>query len=133
MFQKAYIIVESIVTMAAKLGFIVSLISGIIIILSGILFMAFPITQAQSDLLKYYAGQNIPATSNTIPYGVFFIGAVILYGASQIRKDGFEVKNGKMVLLFSFISLFIAGIGSIVNIIGSILGILGGILAILKK
>jgi len=111
----------------------VSLIAGILIILASILVLAFPISPEQSLALKYYGGQETyqPPLFDTL-IGLI-TGLIIVYGSTQMRKDGQEKTAAKLVLLFSIINLVIIGVGSIISIGGSILGIAGGILAFMKK
>jgi len=104
--------------MAAKLGFYSSLISGILIIISSMVLLVFPFVR-MTFLLPVIVG--------------FISGLIIVYGSIQMKKDGHESTAAKLVLLFSFINLFIIGIGSILSVVGSILGIIGAILAFKKK
>ncbi len=122
-----------IIIMTAKFGFVVSLIAGILIILASILVLLFPISPTQSLALRYYTGQSIYQPPLFVTIIALITGLIILYGSTQMRKEGHEKTAAKLVLLFSIINLVIISVGSILSVAGSILGIIGGILAFMKK
>ncbi len=111
----------------AKIGFIVSLIGGIFILLAGL--WLFGMVSALSG----FAGVTFSGLLGAIGvmYGVLGIvfGLIVILGAVLIYMPGKEIIGGVVVLIFSLVSI-VAGGGFF---IGLILGIIGGILGMLKK
>ena len=118
----------------ATIGFALSLVAGILILLCGIAFFAL-----QSLLNSIIDVIPMPVTIPGIGFAeaVFAtIGAIgvvcaiiVLVGAFLIYMPGKEVIGGIIVLIFSILSIVAFG----GFIIGMILGIIGGALGIAKK
>jgi len=118
----------------ATIGFALSLVAGILILLCGIAFFAL-----QSLLNSIIDVVPMPVTIPGIGFAeaVFAtIGAIgvvcaiiVLVGAFLIYMPGKEVIGGIIVLIFSILSIVAFG----GFIIGMILGIIGGALGIAKK
>ena len=118
----------------ATIGFALSLVAGILILLCGIAFFAL-----QSLLNSIIDVVPMPVTIPGIGFAeaVFAtIGAIgvvcaiiVLVGAFLIYMPGKEVIGGIIVLIFSRLSIVAFG----GFIIGMILGIIGGALGIAKK
>jgi hypothetical protein len=119
---------------SVKFGFYVTLLAGVLIIIASLLAVLFPVSLEEAIRTYYTTGQTIPRGPDTMSIIVGFAsGAIIVYGATQMRKSGREKTAAKLVLLFSVINLIIIGVGGIFGIGGSVLGMLGGILALMKK
>ncbi len=117
-------------------AFVLSLISGILVLLTGILMLV------AAGLVSSISGELVPG----IPYPLELIGSLIaifgvvglifgiliLVGAVMIYSgEPSKVKIGSiLVLVFSILSLFIVGGGFF---IGFILGLIGGILGLIWK
>jgi hypothetical protein len=112
----------------ATLGFALSLVGGILILLRGIVRIVAGdiITFVGSDEVRHRFLAGL--TLNIIGGIAVLFGIVIIFGAYLIYSR-MDVTGGTIVLIFSLVSI-LAGSGWLV---GLILGVIGGILAILKK
>lgn len=112
----------------ATLGFVLSLVGGILILLRGIfrIVIGDVITFVGSDEVRhrFLAGLAL----NVVGVFAVVFGIIIVIGAYLIYNR-MEVAGGTIVLLFSIVSIFV-GSGWL---IGLILGAVGGILPLLKK
>jgi hypothetical protein len=112
----------------ATIGFALSLVGGILILLRGIVRIVAGdvITFVGSDEVRhrFLAGLAL----NVIGGVAVVFGIIIILGAYLIYSR-MEVAGGAIVLIFSLLSIFV-GSGWL---IGLILGVIGGILALLKK
>jgi len=111
----------------ATVGFIISLIAGILILINGLLFVGI------AGIVGSIPGMDvIPGITEMIAgfaaVGLIF-AIIVIIGAILIYMPGKEIIGGILVLIFSILSIFIGG----GFLIGLILGIIGGILGILKK
>ena len=111
----------------ATVGFIISLIAGILILINSLLFVAV------AGMIESIPGMDlIPGITEMIAgfaaVGLIF-AIIVIIGAILIYMPGKEIIGGILVLIFSILSIFIGG----GFLIGLILGIIGGILGILKK
>lgn len=108
----------------ATVGFIISLIAGIFILVNGLVFLV---------LEEFLESLGVPVFVTGIFAGLASVGIVfailVIIGAILIYMPGKEIIGGILVLIFSILSIFIGG----GFFIGLILGIIGGILGILKK
>lgn len=116
----------------ATVGFIISLIGGILILVNALLVLAVAGTVASFAAWTPEAEEAAGVVS-TFFYawaatGLIFAFLVII-GAILIYMPGREVIGGILVLIFSILSIIIGG----GFFIGLILGIVGGILGIVKK
>jgi len=110
----------------ATVGFILSLIGGIFILLNGLVWFAM------SDFFNSLGlgGMFGFGLALDVLGGILVVFAIIIFiGAYLIYMPGNEMIGGILVLIFSIIS-FIGGGGFV---IGAILGLVGGILGLLKK
>jgi hypothetical protein len=118
----------------ATIGFALSLIAGILILLNGIVFFAL-----QSLLNSIIDFVPMPVTIPGIGFaeavfatigaiGVVF-AIIVLVGAFLIYMPGKEIIGGIIVLIFSILSIVAMG----GFFIGMILGIIGGALGLAKK
>lgn len=112
----------------ATLGFALSLVGGILILLRGIVRIVAGdiITFVGSDEVRHRFLAGL--TLNIIGGIAVLFGIVIIFGAYLIYSR-MDATGGTIVLIFSLVSI-LAGSGWLV---GLILGVIGGILAILKK
>jgi hypothetical protein len=118
----------------ATIGFALSLIAAILILLNGIAFIA--LQSVLNSLIEFIPmpvtipgigfAQSVFATIGAI--GVVF-AILVLIGAFLIYMPGKEVIGGIIVLIFSILSIVTMG----GFFIGMILGIIGGALGIAKK
>jgi hypothetical protein len=112
----------------ASLGFVLSIVGGILILLRGIVRIAVGdvITFVGSDEVRhrFLAGLAL----NVIGGVAVVFGIIIIIGAYLIYNR-MEASGGAVVLIFSLLSIFV-GSGWL---IGLIFGVIGGILALLKK
>lgn len=112
----------------ASLGFVLSIVGGILILLRGIvrIVVGDVITFAGSDEVRhrFLAGLAL----NVIGGIAVVFGIIIIIGAYLIYSR-MEAAGGAIVLIISLLSIFV-GSGWL---IGLILGVIGGILALLKK
>lgn len=110
----------------AQVGFVLSLIAGIIILINAVMFVAL------ADFLDL-VGAVIPAFVTDIFAGLAAVGvvfaALVLIGAILIYMPGKETIGGILVVVFSIFSIIIGG----GFIIGLVLGIIGGALGLAKK
>lgn len=110
----------------ATVGFILSLIGGIFILINGVVWFAL------SDLFESWGlgGMFGFGLAMDVLGGVMIVFAIIVFiGAYLIYLPGNEMIGGILVLIFSIISFI--GFGGF--IIGAILGIIGGALGLAKK
>jgi hypothetical protein len=117
----------------ATAGFALSLISGVLVLLNGIVliviatrFQDFLNDVGMSDLTRSVLGETFLTAIGAI--GLAF-GVLILIGSYLIYTPGKETLGGILVLVFGILSIFTGG-GLIV---GTILGIIGGALGLAKK
>lgn len=110
----------------ATIGFIISLIGGIIILINGIMFFAM------AEFLETL-GTSIPIFVADIFAGLAAVGVLfailVIIGAILIYMPGKETIGGILVIIFSILSIVIGG----GFLIGLILGIIGGALGLAKK
>lgn len=111
---------------ALKIGFYLSLIAGLLILIQGIVIFALSGSTAEMfvSLMPWLATD--PVLSGIA--GVV-LGIIVLIGAFLIGKSGKEFAGGVIVFVISVISLVTGGGW----VIGAILGIVGGALGIAKK
>jgi hypothetical protein len=117
----------------ATAGFALSLISGVLVLLNGMLLIVIA-TRLQdflndvgmSDLPRSVLGETFLTAIGAV--GLAF-GVLILIGSYLIYTPGKETLGGILVLVFGMLSIFTGG-GLIV---GMILGIIGGALGLAKK
>ena len=111
-----------------SLGFVLSLVGGILILLRGIvrIVVGDVITFVGSDEVRhrFLAGLALNVIGGiAVVFGILIIvGAYLIYGRM-------EAAGGAIVLIISLLSIFV-GSGWL---IGLILGVIGGVLALLKK
>ena len=118
----------------ATIGFALSLIAGIFILLNGLAFIALQsLLNSLIDIVPIPVAipgigiaEAVFATIGAI--GVVF-AIIVLVGAFLIYMPGKEVIGGIIVLIFSILSIVTMG----GFFIGMILGIIGGALGIAKK
>lgn len=111
----------------ATIGFALSLIGGILILINGVALFAM-----SSILDQLGLGDMLSLVGLSLDYlgGVMIVFAIIVFiGAWLIYTPGKEMIGGILALIFSVIS-FIGGGGFA---LGAILGLIGGILGLLKK
>ena len=109
----------------ATIGFIISLIGSILILVQGLLLIV-------SSFFIWHILENIMRNIKFLSGMVTILGLItliIIFGAVLIYKPGNETVGSILVLVFSIVSFFVGG-GFIV---GTVLGIIGGILGLLKK
>lgn len=110
----------------AQVGFVLSLIAGIIILINAVMFVAL------ADFLDL-VGTVIPAFVGDIFTGLAVVGivfaALVIIGAILIYIPGKETIGGILVIVFSILSIIVGG----GFILGLILGIIGGALGLAKK
>ncbi|MEM2102496.1 MAG: hypothetical protein QXM22_03170 [Candidatus Bathyarchaeia archaeon] len=111
----------------ATVGFVLSLIGGIFILINGIAWFAL---SSIFDQLGLGSMLNFVGLTLDILGGVMVVFAILVFiGAWLIYTPGKEMIGGILALIFSIIS-FIGGGGFA---LGAILGLIGGILGLLKK
>jgi hypothetical protein len=111
----------------ATVGFIVSLIGGIIdAIVAMILIAAASLMAGVTEFIPGWAAGAL-ATWGAIG---LVLAVLVIIGAFLIYRPGYETIGGILVLVFSIVSLFFTAGGLF---IGLILGIVGGALGIAKK
>ena len=118
----------------ATIGFALSFIAGILILLNGLLFFALQsLLNSIIDVIPMPVtipgigfAESVFATIGAI--GVVF-AIIVLVGAILIYMPGKEMIGGIIVLIFSILSIVAMG----GFFIGMILGIIGGALGIAKK
>jgi len=110
----------------ATVGFVLSLIGGIFILINGIAWFALSNLFDQLGLGGLFGfGLALDVLG-----GVMVVFAILVFiGAWLIYTPGKEMIGGILALIFSIIS-FIGGGGFV---LGAILGLIGGILGLLKK
>lgn len=114
-----------------KTPFFLSLFSGILIIIASLysLYNFFnPLSYAEIYLLEHFYG-IIVYQPTLFPIAISFInGLIILLGTLQMKRIEKAKTAFELVAFFSFINMFIIGVGNIITQIGSVMGILGGII-----
>ncbi len=115
-----------------KVVFFLSIVAGILIVLSAVLVLAFPITDARSLALKYYAGVNISQPPLVFIIASIVSGLIIIFGATKLIGES-KKTAAKLILLFSIINVFVIGVGNAISAVGSIIGIISGIIALVEK
>jgi hypothetical protein len=110
----------------AQVGFVLSLIAGIIILINAVMFVAL------ADFLDL-VGAVIPAFVGDIFAGLAVVGvvfaAIVIIGAILIYIPGKETIGGILVIIFSIFSIIVGG----GFILGLVLGVIGGVLGLRKK
>ena len=110
----------------AQVGFVLSLIAGIIILINAVMFLGL------ADFIDALGGV-IPTFVTDIFAGLAVVGvvfaALVIIGAILIYMPGKETIGGILVIIFSIFSIFIGG----GFIIGLVIGVIGGILGLRKK
>ena len=110
----------------ASVGFIVSLIAGILILINAIAFFALAdFIESLGDMLPFF----VDGTFETLGAVGAIIALVVIVGGFLIYMPGKETLGGIIVIIFSIVSIVIGG----GFLIGLILGIIGGILGLTKK
>jgi hypothetical protein len=110
----------------ASVGFIVSLIAGILILINSIAFFALAdFIASLGDMLPFF----VDGIFETLGAVGAIIALVVIVGGFLIYMPGKETIGGIMVIIFSIVSIVIGG----GFLIGLILGIIGGILGLTKK
>ncbi|MFC2143782.1 hypothetical protein ACFLQO_00250 [Candidatus Aenigmatarchaeota archaeon] len=133
----------------AKAGFVVSLIAGILMLITSaanllVSFVGFP----YNDLELIYTlgvGTIIPQDPSFIinsiltPFGQiltilgFILGVFVIIGSILMRKSGMAGSGGKIVLICSILNILaLWGLG-LMGLVSAILGVIGGILGIKRK
>ncbi len=131
--------------MKPRIGFILSVIAGILIILSAVMVLYLGVDpslleaeEMQETLQELAEGFNMTTSevidltsSMYLGMGIFGVvsGVLILLGGALAYYRDFRVGGGVIVLVFSILSLF--GGGGL--FLGLILGILGGALILLNR
>jgi len=106
----------------AKAGFIVSLIGGIIILITDIaMYAGF----AELGILEVFG------MAGDILFGLGILWAILVIVGAALIWTGKTTAGGIVAILFSILSIFSLALGGFV--IGMILGIVGGALGIAKK
>lgn len=112
----------------ATVGFIISLIAGVFILINAIMFVV--LAEFLEELGVWAA---IPDFITDIFVGMAAVGLIfallVIVGALLIYMPGKEVVGGILVIIFSILSIVIGG----GFLIGLILGIIGGVLGLVKK
>lgn len=116
-------------TKRAMIGFILSLLGGIINAIVAVILIAA--MSLLAGLESYIPGAGGLGLALSVWFGIgLIISIVVIVGAILIYMPGKEMIGGILVLIFSIISYFFTGGGFF---IGLILGVIGGILGIMKK
>jgi hypothetical protein len=110
------------------LGFVFSLVGGILILLRGIIRIVAGdiITFVGSDEVRH---RFLAGIALNLIGGVAVAFALLIIVGAFLIYNGSEATGGALVLIFSVLSILV-GSGWL---IGLILGVIGGILALLKK
>jgi hypothetical protein len=119
----------SIETKRAIVGFIISLLAGLLILIQGIvrLFRAeWALDFGFGEIPRRVFGETFLTTRGII--AVVF-GIIVLLGAYLMYRPGKEMAGGILVLVFSAVSV-IAGGGFLA---GFVLGVIGGVFGLVKK
>ena len=116
-------------TKRAIIGFIISLLAGLLILIQGIVRLVraeWALDFGFGEIPRRFFGATFLTTR-----GIFAVvfGIIILLGAFLIYRPGKEMASGILVLVFSAMSI-IAGGGFLV---GFVLGVIGGVLGLVKK
>lgn len=106
----------------------ISLVGGILMVLSGVLFLVWHTMFPQMNMMMGYSGfAGLVYYASTVG---FACGAIIIFGAMMMLRRPENARVwGVLILLFSAIS-FLEGGGFI---IGAILGIIGSVMALARK
>ena len=133
----------------AKAGFVVSLIAGILMLITSaanllVSFVGFPYTDLEF-IYTLGVGTIIPQDPSFIinsiltPFGQiltilgFILGVFVIIGSMLMRKSGMAGSGGKIVLICSILNIFaLWGLG-LMGLVSAILGVIGGILGIKRK
>ncbi|HJT10235.1 MAG TPA: DUF6114 domain-containing protein [Candidatus Nitrosotalea sp.] len=107
----------------------ISLAGGILMVLSGALFLVWHTMFPQmNNMMMGYSGFS--GVASYISMVGFVCGGIIIFGASMLFRNPENARTwGILILTFSVIS-FLEGGGFI---IGAILGIIGGVMALTRK
>ncbi|MDY6984841.1 MAG: hypothetical protein SVE93_00275 [Candidatus Thermoplasmatota archaeon] len=131
--------------MKPRIGFILSVIAGMLIILSAVMVLYLGVNpslleaEEMQGTLQELAERSGMETSEVMDLmssmylgmGIFGVvsGLLILLGGALAYYRGFRVGGGVIVLLFSILSLF--GGGGL--FLGLILGVIGGVLILMNR
>ena len=111
------------------IGFILSLVGAVLILLRGIVRIVVGhdiLNFAGSDVIKHRLFAGI---AFTILGGVAVIFAIIIIVGAYLMYTGMTAVGGTIVIIFAVLSIFV-GSGWL---IGLVLALIGGILGLLKK
>jgi hypothetical protein len=116
-------------TKRAVIGFIISLLAGLLILIQGIVRLVraeWALDFGFGEIPRRFFGETFLTTR-----GIFAVvfGIIVLLGAFLIYRPGKEMAGGILVLVFSAVSI-IAGGGFLV---GFVLGVIGGVFGLVKK
>jgi hypothetical protein len=116
-------------TKRAVIGFIISLLAGLLILIQGIVRLVraeWALDFGFGEIPRRLFGETFLTTR-----GIFAVvfGIVVLVGAFLMYRPGKEMAGGIIVLVFSAVSI-IAGGGFLV---GFVLGVVCGVLGLVKK
>jgi len=116
-------------TKRAVIGFIISLLAGLLILIQGIVRLVraeWALDFGFGEIPRRLFGETFLTTR-----GIFAVvfGIVVLVGAFLMYRPGKEMAGGIIVLVFSAVSI-IAGGGFFV---GFVLGVVCGVLGLVKK
>lgn len=131
--------------MKPRIGFILSVIAGMLIILSAVMVLYLGVNpslleaeEMQGTLQELAESSGMETSefmdlmsSMYLGMGIFGVvsGLLILLGGALAYYRGFRVGGGVIVLLFSILSLF--GGGGL--FLGLILGVIGGVLILMNR
>ena len=112
----------------ATLGFVFSIIGGILILLRGVVRITVGdfITFVGSDEVRH---RFLAGIALNIIGGIAVVFAVLIIVGAYLIYTGMEMSGAVIVIIFSVLSIFV-GSGWL---IGLILGLIGGILALVKR
>jgi uncharacterized membrane protein YidH (DUF202 family) len=116
-------------TKRAVIGFIISLLASLLILIQGIVRLVraeWALDFGFREIPRRIFGETFLTTR-----GIFAVvfGIIVLLGAFLIYRPGKEMAGGILVIVFSAVSI-IAGGGFLV---GFVLGVIGGVLGLVKK
>lgn len=112
----------------ANLGFVFSIIGGILILLRGL------VRVIRGDVISFFGSDELrhrflaAIALNVLGAIAIILGIIVIIGAVLIWNR-MEAVGGALVIVFSLLSIFV-GSGWL---IGLILGVIGGVLALLRK
>jgi hypothetical protein len=110
------------------LGFVFSIIGGILILLRGLVRII------RGDVISFFGSDELrhrflaAIALNVLGAIAIILGIIVIIGAVLIWNR-MEAVGGALVIVFSLLSIFV-GSGWL---IGLILGVIGGVLALLRK